>query len=132
MSWIEQYQRLAAATPERGQTPRQHFDEWLARAWRLGDLRKAECYTLEMLFEIQQMLVEKPKARAVGDLSVSKDKYGNLWARRGEENVAVWYSYGRVYTVLNREEMNPTPEDAQTISLAFLAIAEYLEAEATQ
>lgn len=61
-TWIDKYQRLAAATPERGQAPREHFDEWLARAQRLGDLRKTDAYVLEMLFEIQQMLADRPRA----------------------------------------------------------------------
>ena len=68
----------------------------------------------------------------MNDLTVSKDKYGNLWVRRGEEDAVVWYSYGRVYTVVNGEESEPRPEDCRRVAEAFLALEKHFEKQAAQ
>lgn len=59
-------------------------------------------------------------------LEVERDKCGSLRVKAGEETVIVWYSYGRVYTVVNGAEHDPRPEDARLIARAFNAIAAYL------
>jgi len=70
---------------------------------------------------------DQAEVEASRDLIVDKDQYGNLWVKQDEEVVLVWYSYGRVYTVVNGEESTPQPEDAGVIARAFLAIENYLK-----
>ena len=133
-TYFDRYEYMAELRPE--STPKQHFTEWLWRAHSLGDIGKGDIYALEMLFEIQQTLKQKvlqstQEAQPAHDaLQVSKDKYGNLWVRRGEEDAVAWYSYGRVYTVVNGAESEPRPEDCRRIADAFLALAKHYEESA--
>lgn len=62
-------------------------------------------------------------------MTVREDEHGNLWVERAPfEIVVVWYSYGRVYTVIDGEQTDPFPTaaEAELISQAFAAISEYL------
>ena len=150
MTWIDRYQKLADAFPDRKQTPKDHFDEWLARE-PLGDLRKkaarvgsvaistqresgvADAYILEMLFEIQAMLAVEKKSPAIKEahgMFVRRLDCRTLFVSRNHVDIVVWCSYGRVYTIVDNKEDDPGPEDAHMISLAFAAIAEFLKAEA--
>jgi len=132
MTWIDRYQKLADAFPDRKQTPKDHFDEWLARE-HLGDLRKTDAYVLEMLFEIQAMLAVEKKSPAIKEahgMFVRRLDCRTLFVSRNHVDIVVWCSYGRVYTIVDNKEDDPGPEDAHMISLAFAAIAEFLKAEA--
>jgi hypothetical protein len=68
----------------------------------------------------------------MSEMIVVKDRFGNLLVKRGEQDVLIWYSYGRVYTVTNGEESCPTPADCCLVASAFIALATYFEKEATQ